>query len=124
MALIKTASSDTGDQSWLGSRLGVAEARTATMVLTSFTPLTHYPKGYLPSGLPLNIAAEGAVKPYTGVEGEVLGFLLTARSVATGDTKVVGPILRHGDIKTHRLPVAFTVPKTATAFTFITEENA
>lgn len=111
----------TGDMSWLASDHGITNARTATIDVAAFTAKTHYPNGYLPSGLPVNAADEGAVKPWTGGDGEQLGFLLTDQSVGV-DEKLPAPVLRHGLVKTNRLPVDFTAPAAGAAgFTFIKE---
>jgi hypothetical protein len=40
------------DQSWLGSTHGSRNARTETIDISTFTPSTHYPNGYIPSGTP------------------------------------------------------------------------
>lgn len=97
------------DRTWLGSTHGLANARTATLDVAAFTQATHYPDGYFPSGIPVNTADEGAVKPWTGAQGERLGFLATSQAV-DGQTKIPAPILRHGTIKVDMLPVDFTIP--------------
>lgn len=116
-----------GDMSWLASDHGIFNARTATLDVSTFTKATHYPNGYFPSGLPVNTAAEGAVKPWTAATGEKLGFLLTDQKT-DGVADVPAPILRHGLVKTARLPIAFTVPaegaEGAEGFTYITEAGA
>ncbi|MEU0492569.1 head decoration protein [Nocardiopsis sp. NPDC006139] len=109
------------DATWLGSSHGTSSGRSATLDLTAFTEATHYPDGYLPSGLPLGrIMASGLYGPYdaAATDGtEVLaGFLLTACTATPRDgatTTVVGALLDHGRVKVANLPVAFTPPTTA-----------
>lgn len=115
-----------GDQSWLASDHGMFNARTSVIDISAFTKDTHYPEGYLPSGLEVNVAEEGVVKPWTGADGEKLGYLLTDQKT-DGVADFGAPILRHGLIKTARLPIAHVAPTTASdaaGFTFITEANA
>lgn len=126
MPRMKIESIGGGDQSWLASDHGMFNARTATIDVSTFTKATHYPDGVLKSGTAVNAAAEGAVKPWTGATGEKLGFLLTDQSV-DGLTKIPAPILRHGMVKTARLPITWVAPTTASdaaGFTFITEAGA
>lgn len=107
-----------GDASWLGSNHGTDNARTSTVVVANFTKATHYPNGYLPSGLPVNCADEANVKPWTGGAGEALGFVLFDQPVATGDAKFAVPVLRHGIVRVNKLPVDFTAVDSAN-FTFV-----
>ena len=115
-----------GDMSWLASDHGIFNARTATLDVSTFTKATHYPNGYFPSGLQVNVASETAVLPWTGATGEKLGFVLTDQPT-DGVADVPAPILRHGLIKTARLPKAHIAPTTAadaSGFIFITEAGA
>lgn len=127
MPRMKTETLGGGDMSWLASDHGIFNARTSTIDVSTFTKATHYPDGYFKSGLPVNVAAEGAVKPWTAAAGEKLGFLLTDQST-DGVADFAAPILRHGLIKTARLPIAFTAPaegaEGAEGFTYITEAGA
>jgi hypothetical protein len=55
-----------GDQSWLGSAHGTNEGKPVTLDISAFTEGTHYPDGYLPSGLPLaELTGTGLYGPYT-----------------------------------------------------------
>ena len=104
--------------SWLGSRHGVDNARTVTIDRAKLgAPVLA--AGVLPAGTPL--AKAGAkVAPYTAASGEVfVGFLLTAQSVRAGGGDIVAPMLDHGRVIVAKLPVAFTVPETATSFVFV-----
>lgn len=97
-----------GDTSWLGSNHGTDNARTSTFVAANFTALDHYPNGHLPSGLPVNVADEGDVKPWTDADGEVLGFVLFDQQVPNGDAQFAIPVLRHGTVRLNKLPVEIT----------------
>lgn len=103
MPKLKTEVFGGEDMSWLASAHGIRNARTATIDISAFTKSTHYPDGFLPSGLPVNVATEGAIKPWTDKEGEQLGFLLTNQGT-DGATDIPAPILRHGLVKTAKLP--------------------
>jgi len=48
-----------GDQSWLGSRHSTDNAKSITVARAALTALTHYPDGYLKSGMPLARATSG-----------------------------------------------------------------
>lgn len=73
------------DQSWMGSAHGSNSARSITLDISKFTSGTHYPNGYLPSGLPLaKIASSGKYGPYTDSVNEVQ--TLTLSGSPTGGT--------------------------------------
>lgn len=107
-----------GDKaSWLGSRHAVTNARTITIDRSSLTKETHYPDGYLPSGLPLAKSGD-KYKPLD--EGETLvGFLLTNQTVKTDGGDIVAPLLDHGRVIVKNLPVEFTAPAEAGAFIYV-----
>lgn len=116
---LKTETYGAGDQSWLGSDHGIFNCRTGTIDVSTFTKATHYPNGYFPSGLIVNVADEGAVKPFTGAAGEVFAVLFTDRST-DGVTDREAPIFRHGIVKTAKLPVQTNLPAAAPAgFVFV-----
>jgi hypothetical protein len=101
------------DQSWLGSAHGTDMARSITLDVSAFTANTHYPQGFLLSGLPLGkITATGKYGPYNDASSdgtEVLaGFLLTGVRVNTLDNTidVQGALYIHGVVVTAKLPVA------------------
>ena len=115
-----------GDQSWLGSAHGIRNCRSAILDVSAFTKGTHYPNGYFPSGLEVNVASETALKPWTGATGEVLGVLFTDQPT-DGVEDLNVPVLRHGMIKTARLPVAHAAGvagSITTGFVFVTEAGA
>jgi hypothetical protein len=113
------------DASWLGSSHGTDAGQSITLDTSAFTPATHYPDSYFPSGLPLGkITATGKFGPYNaaGADGtEVLaGFLLTSIGApAVNTTDVVGALLDHGRVVVEKLPVAFTPPAAASDATTI-----
>lgn len=112
----------TGDQSWLGSTHGIYNCRSGNLDISGFTQGTHYPDGYLKSGLPLaKLDATDKYVPYasggTGGAGTLVGFLYRDVEVH-GAEDVNGPVLRHGIINVDHLPVALT-PPAGTAFVFV-----
>lgn len=125
---IKTETFGGGDQSWLGSTDGIADARTEILDISTFTAGTHYPNGYIPSGLQV-AKVGGVLVPYDATEGTttgagvLAGFVLTDHPIwAAADFGV--PVVDHGRVVTSRLPVSFTPPtapakRANTAFVFI-----
>jgi len=117
MPRLKTETLGGGDQSWLGSTHGIANARTEVLDISTFTASTHYPNGYIPSGLPV-AKVGGVLVPYDATEGTttaagvLAGFVLTDQPVVgTADFGV--PLLDHGRVITTKLPIAFTPPTAA-----------
>jgi len=108
------------DQSWLGSAHGTSMGRSITLDLTTFTANTHYPNGYLFSGIPLGkITASGKYGPYdnAAVDGRatLVGFLLSpVRVIWYGPGSTVtdahGPLFEHGRVVTANLPIAVDAP--------------
>lgn len=128
MPRLTTETTGGGDQSWLGSTHGIANARTEVLDISTFTEATHYPNGYIPAGLPV-AKVGGVLVPYDATEATVTGAGILAGFVLT-DQKVVGtadfgvPLLDHGRVRTAKLPIAFTAPtaaakKSATTIVFI-----
>jgi hypothetical protein len=56
MPKLRTETIGTGDMSWLDSTHGIANARTVTIDISTFTAGTHFPNGYIPSGTPVALA--------------------------------------------------------------------
>lgn len=117
MPRLKTETFGGGDQSWLGSAHGIANARTEVLDISAFTAGTHYPNGYIPSGLPV-AKVGGVLVPYDATEatttaaGVLAGFVLTDQKVdGTADFGV--PLLDHGRVITSKLPISFTAPTAA-----------
>ncbi|MCZ1009911.1 head decoration protein [Streptomyces sp. NBC_01456] len=98
------------DQSWLASAHGTSNARTITLDTSAFTPATHYPNGYFPSGLPLGrITATGLFGPYdnTAADGRetLVGHLFTAVKSPTVNTiDPQGALFWHGGVVEAKLP--------------------
>lgn len=99
---------------WLGSEHGTDAPRGITLDVSKFTQATHYPDGYLVSGLPIaEITASGLYGLYDGsaTDGRqnLAGFLFTGVEVVDHrgrvSTKVGGSMLVHGFVRTDRLPV-------------------
>ena len=114
-----------GNMEWLGSNHGIRNARTEILDISAFTAGTHYPNGYIPSGLPV-AKVGGVLVPYDATEatvtgaGILAGFVLTdiplgvtpgATAVATEDFNV--PLLDHGRVKVGKLPISFVKPTAA-----------
>ncbi|PPS86404.1 head decoration protein [Streptomyces sp. MH60] len=99
---------------WLGSAHGTDAPVSVTLDVSKFTKATHYPDGYVKSGIPLGkITAGGKYGPYddTATDGRqtLVGFLFTAQDVdarQVASTSVVGSMLIHCFIREAKLPVA------------------
>jgi hypothetical protein len=99
-------------QAWLASRFGVDGARPITLDLSLFTKATHFPNGFIPSGIVLaKITAGGLYAPYiTGSlvagQADARGHLLSAVEVkSTNETgKAAAALLVRGVVKESRLP--------------------
>lgn len=99
---------------WLGSEHGTDAPRGVTLDVTKFTQATHYPDGYLKSGLPVaEVTASGLYGLYDGAATDgrqnLAGFLFTGVEVVDHrgrvSAKVGGSMLVHGFVRTDRLPV-------------------
>ena len=128
MPRLKTDIIGSGDQSWLGSDHGIFNGRTELLDISTFTANTHYPNGYIPSGLPV-AKVGGVLVPYDPTEGTTTGAGILAGFVLT-DQAVVGtndfavPVLDHGRIRSAKVPIIAVPPaaaakKAATTFVFI-----
>jgi hypothetical protein len=100
---------------WLGHEHGTDLAVSVTLDVSTFTAGTHYPDGYIKSGIPLGkITTSGKYGLYddTKTDGRqtCVGFLFTSAEVVTrrGATlsSAVGSMLLHCVIKESKLPVA------------------
>ena len=121
-----------GNQSWLGAGAPhVDECRTEVLDISTFTAGTHYPNGFIPSGLPV-AKVGGVLVPYDPTEGTttnagvLAGFVLTDQPVVGGSTgpDFGVPLYDHGRVVTANLPIAFTAPtaaakKAATTIVFV-----
>lgn len=110
---LQTKTYGTGDYSWMLNTDGLDEAVSGVLDVSAFTAADHYPDGYFPSGLPVNVADRDVIVPWTDTAGAVLGFV-------KGDFKTDGvedvnvAVVVRGNIKTAKVPLAgFAVPATA-----------
>ncbi|WP_326812091.1 head decoration protein [Streptomyces scopuliridis] len=111
---LKTESFTQDRRDWLGSAHGTDAPVSATLDVSKFTAGTHYPDGYIKSGVPLGkITATGLYGPYDDAASDgrqtLVGFLFTAQDVnarRVASTKVVGSMLIHCFIREAKLPVA------------------
>lgn len=111
---IKKESFGQDDQSWLGSAHGTQSAQSITLDVSTFTKATHYPDGWLKSGLPL--AKSGTKHVLWTAGANLAGFLFTAvRVPAVASTPVGGALLEHGRVKVAKLPVTVDATGQATA---------
>jgi hypothetical protein len=76
------------NQSWLGSARGTTSARSVTVKVSTLTSGTHYPNGYIPSGVALALPTSGAnvgyAVPVAALANEVK--LLTMTGSPAGGT--------------------------------------
>ncbi|EHM24209.1 phage-like protein [Streptomyces sp. W007] len=100
---------------WLQGAHGTDIVPPATLDVSKFTAGTHYPDGYIKSGIPLGkITTGGKYGPYddTATDGRqtCVGFLYTGVEVVTKRgqvlTSAVGSMLVHCAIKESKLPVS------------------
>lgn len=118
---LKSVKYGSGDPTWLLHTDGIRYAISAVAKAANFTKNTHYPNGYLPSGLILNIADTSNAKPWTGAAGEVFMCLDGDHPFdGTEDTNIAA--LYRGAIKTDKLPVTTGLPTTAPAGWLFTKE--
>jgi hypothetical protein len=112
---LKSVSYSQDRKDWLGSQHGTDVLRSVTLDVSTFTKATHYPDGYLKSGIPLGkITATGKFGLYddTKTDGRqtCVGFLWSGVEVVDHrgnvSTAVGGSMLIHGFINTAKLPVS------------------
>ncbi len=69
---VRTENFQVEDASWLGSAHGTDSTESISLDVSAFTANTHYPNGYLFSGIPLaKITASGLYGPYGASPSEV-----------------------------------------------------
>lgn len=103
---IKRASFGQDDQSWLGSAHGTTAAQSITLDVSTFTKATHYPDGYLKSGLPLQKLGNGKYGLWATTTA-LAGFLFTPVSAPVDPATPVGAaLLEHGRVIAAKLPVS------------------
>lgn len=96
---VTTSAIQTENRSWLlGGQTDMAEGITLDVSL--FTPATHYPNGYIPSGMVISPAGG----PYSG-SGAVGGILYSSLTVRPGVAKLGGAVIKaFCFVKKARLP--------------------
>lgn len=97
------------DRSWLGSAHGTEATRSITLDVSTFTEGTHYPDGFIPSGIALGrITATGLYGPYSNAAGDgrtvLAGHLFNSTKVPANGADVGAPLLEHGVIVEANLP--------------------
>lgn len=99
------------DKSWLRRREGTDDAMSVTLDLSLFTDTTHYPDGFIPSGVTLGkVTASGLYGPYESGETDgredFRGHLLSSVQVRSTNTtgKAVGALFWRGTVQESRLP--------------------
>ena len=102
------------NRSWLISAHGTDPGTNPSVALdlSKFTAGTHFPNGFIPSGIALGkVTATGLYGPYdnTATDGRetAAGHLFSTLGVRTGQTKVGGALVVHGFIRESKLP--FTI---------------
>jgi hypothetical protein len=110
---VTTKQSQVEKRSWLLGPHGTEPGATpsCTLDIAKFTAGTHYPNGYIPSGIVLGeVTATGLMGPYNpdGTDGTetAVGHLFSSVTVNPGSTKVGGAYLVHGFVRRSKLPIA------------------
>lgn len=112
MPKLRSETFGSGDQTWLGSTHGIRNARTGIVDISTFTANTHYPDGYIRSGLPVALV-DGKYVPYDVTVGTTTGAGVLAGHILT-DQKIVGsedfaaPIFDHGRVKVAKVAEILT----------------
>ncbi len=81
-----------------------------TLLVSLFTAGTHYPNGFVPSGIVLGkVTASGVYGPYdpAAVDGREVAaeLLFGSLPVRTGATRLAGAGFHHGSVNPARLPI-------------------
>lgn len=110
---VRTVAYQTEDHSWLGSAHGTEATDSIVLDLSLFTAGTHYPNGYIPSGMPVaEVTAVGANQgmygPYNGAlangQQTNTGHLFTSIPVTAGQTRAAAARFTHGKVRVANLP--------------------
>ena len=113
--LTSSTSYSQGDHSWLASAHGLDNGQTVTLDLTGFVKATHFPDGYIPSGMGLALNATTEYIPYDPAvpvhanQGIFVGRLVNDVVVANDDGTdgvgdALGSMIIHGHIVEANLP--------------------
>jgi hypothetical protein len=113
---VVTTASQVENRSWLlggPDSVGPGWTPSVTLDISKFTPGTHFPNGYIPSGIVLaKVTATGLYGPYDNTAtdgreieaGDRLGILFGSVPVRAGATKVGGAIVVHAPVDAAKLP--------------------
>jgi len=111
---IKSETFGADDPSWLASRDGLGSLRSITLDLSAFTKNTHYPDGFLKSGLPLaRRTADGLYVPYDTsgsggadvLDGHLFGHITVSSPLPT-PAKFGASLFWRGVVDARWLPAA------------------
>lgn len=108
------------NRAWLGSQHGTESNRTITLDVSTFTAATHYPEGFIPSGVVLGqITGSGLFGPFdpNALDGRdtAAGHLFNSTPVKAGATNIGAPLFDHGAVVESKLPAASGLDATAKA---------
>ena len=97
------------NRAWLGSQHGTDSNRSITLDVSTFTGATHYPDGFIPSGVVVGeITASGLFGPYddTAVDGRAIaaGHRCTSIPGRARAPNLGAPLLDHGAVVESKLP--------------------
>ena len=111
MPRMKTENFGGGNFSWIGAGAhGIADGRTEILDISTFTAGTHYPNGYIPSGIVLGkVTATGKYGPYDDAANDgravAAGFLFAVvKPGASTSTPIAAALLQHGVVVEAKLP--------------------
>jgi hypothetical protein len=111
---VSTTSYQSENRAWLLSPHGTETTPSITLDVSAFTANTHYPNGYLLSGIPLGIiTATGKAAPYVDANSDgtqtCVGLLFSSVKVPNLldlTVDVGGAMLIHGFVSASKLPIA------------------
>ncbi len=97
------------NRSWVGSAHGTDVTQTITLKNSLFTAGTHYPDGYVPSGIVLGrVTASGLYGPYDDAASDgrqvAVGFLYSSVKMRASGPDVGAAIHWHGIVIAAKLP--------------------
>ncbi|MGG7510902.1 head decoration protein [Plantibacter sp. YIM 135249] len=99
------------NRSWLRGPHGTEPGSNpnATLLVSLFTAGSHYPNGYIPSGIVLGkVTASGVYGPYDAAATDgrqtAVGFLFGSQTIDGAD-RVASGILIHGFVNATKLPI-------------------
>ena len=110
------------DNRWLGSSEGTESVQSIMLDLTdsNWVPATHWPKGYLLSGLPLKLktGTEGRYRLWLSADGRADGFLLWGGQKVPSPTNddVAAEMISVGFVRLPYLPVTMTAAQVPALF--------